>query len=84
MQRAAGKVGEGHIHCRRDVCRLVALQRKRERDVASTIARRILIELLVKVLEMCYGRCGRAADRLQVFRDPGINGNRRGSAGGVI
>ena len=84
MQCATRKVGESYIDCRGDVGGLVALQGERKGHIATTVAGRRLIERLIGVLEMYYRRGVRAGDRLQIFRDSGINGNRPIGAGRIV
>lgn len=84
MQCATRKVGESYIDCRGDVGGLVTLQGERKRHIATTVAGRRLIEGLIGVFEMYYRRGVHAGDWLQIFRDSGINGNRRISAGRIV
>src|SRR6266852_3286090 len=84
LQRTTREVGEGHIHCSRYPDWLASLERQVERNKSSGIARGLLTERLISILEMddCAG--SRPTDAGDIFGQPCVNSNGGVGSGSIV
>src|SRR5260370_9131611 len=84
LHRTPGEVREDHVDCDRYPVRLTPLKWQFERDISPVIARGLLIEGLISVLEMDDGAGRRPTAAHYVFVDPREDNNRCVGAWSVV